>query len=155
MTIQFRSATAADAPKMSALLNAIIAMGGTTAHRKPYDTDRMLRDYITTPYAVSCIVAEDAEQVLGFQSLEQANPAYPLPVDWGVIATFVKIGMQGRGVGGGLFKVTRAAAEAAGLVAIDATIRKENTGGLAYYGRLGFVAYASSDVTISKKYLLS
>ena len=44
-----------------------------------------------------------------------------------------------RGVGTALFAETRARARALGLRAIDATIRADNAGGLAFYDRLGFV----------------
>ncbi len=43
MTVTTRPATAADAPAMCAILNAIIARGGTTGHRRPFDTGRMER----------------------------------------------------------------------------------------------------------------
>jgi RimJ/RimL family protein N-acetyltransferase len=46
-----------------------------------------------------------------------------------------------RGVGGALFARTLRAAREAGITAIDATIRADNTGGLAFYARLGFVDY--------------
>jgi ribosomal protein S18 acetylase RimI-like enzyme len=38
--------------------------------------------------------------------------------------------------------VTRQAAERAGVRTIDATIRADNAGGLAFYGSLGFREYA-------------
>ncbi len=34
---------------------------------------------------------------------------------------------------------------------IDATIRRENAGGLAYYSRQGFVDYWSDDTVIAKR----
>ncbi len=139
---------------MCALLNAIIEKGGTTAHRVPYDTDRMIADYVTSPFAVSCFVADEAGEVLGFQSLEQEKPTFPLPDGWGLIATFVKMDAHGKGVGAQLFDATKEAARAAKLVAIDATIRRENTGGLAFYSKLGFVDYRTNSEAVSKKYTL-
>ena len=154
MMILIRPAQSDDAPHMCAMLNAIIAKGGTTALRTQYDTDRMIADYIHSSYGVSCFVADDAGEILGFQALEQGNPKYPVPSGWGIIATFVRIGEQGRGVGNLLFAATREAANKVGLVAIDATIRSENTGGLTYYSKMGFVNYTQNDTTVSKRYTL-
>ncbi|WP_224826732.1 GNAT family N-acetyltransferase [Cognatishimia sp. MH4019] len=155
MSLTIRPATPDDAPQMCALLNAIIEKGGTTAHRVPYDTDRMISDYVASAYAVSCFVADEDGEVLGFQSLEQKKPTFPLPEGWGLIATFVKMGVHGKGVGAQLFEATRKAARDANLTAIDATIRLENIGGLAFYTKMGFVDYATKPEVVSKKYDLS
>jgi GNAT superfamily N-acetyltransferase len=150
-----RRAETGDAAAMVALLNAIIAKGGTTAHRDPFDVDLMIRLYVAPPRAIACHVAERAGAILGFQALEWADPAWtganPLPADWALVATFVSVEAQGAGVGGRLFAASLAAARAAGAIAIDATIRRENRGGLAYYSRMGFVDYWSDDVVIAKK----
>jgi ribosomal protein S18 acetylase RimI-like enzyme len=61
--------------------------------------------------------------------------------------------MHGKGVGRTLFTRTAAAAQEAGVSAIDATIRKENTGGLSYYSRMGFVDYRTGEETISKRFV--
>jgi L-amino acid N-acyltransferase YncA len=150
-----RPAEIRDAAAMADLLNAIIAEGGTTAHRDPFDVDRMIGDYIAPPRAIACHVAERAGAVLGFQALEWTDPAWsganPLPADWALVATFVAIGTQGQGIGSRLFAATLVAARAAGAAAIDATIRRENRGGLAYYSRMGFVDYWSDGEVIAKK----
>ncbi|MDP3547900.1 MAG: GNAT family N-acetyltransferase [Phreatobacter sp.] len=140
---------------MTALLNAIIARGGTTAHREPFDVDRMIADYIAPARGIACHVAEQDGVILGFQALEWTDPdwagANPLPADWALVATFVAIGAQGGGVGSRLFAATREAARAAGVRMIDATIRRENRGGLAYYSRMGFEDYWSDAGVIAKK----
>jgi L-amino acid N-acyltransferase YncA len=150
-----RPAEIRDAPAMTDLLNAIIARGGTTAHRRPFDTDGMIAHYISPSRAISCHVAERGGTILGFQALEWTDPdwsgANPLPADWAVIATFVAIGAQGGGIGGRLFAATHAAARQAGVAVIDATIRRENRGGLAYYARMGFDDYWSDEQVIARK----
>lgn len=150
-----RPATRADAPAMAELLNAIIARGGTTAHRTPFDAERMVLHYIEPERAVSCVVAERDGKILGFQALEWSDPDWtgpnPLPADWAFIATFVAIEAQGQGIGSRLFAATRAAARQAGVRGIDATIRRENAGGLGYYGRMGFQDYWSDANVIAKK----
>ena len=124
---------------MCAVLNPLIAAGGSTAHRRPFDAERMLHHYLAPPMLVSCVVAEVEGRVRGFQSLVRAgDPDDPLPDGWAVIASFVAPGMEGRGIGGRMFAATRAAARAAGIVAIDATIRADNAAGLAYYTAMGF-----------------
>lgn len=52
------------------------------------------------------------------------------------------MGLTWRGVGAALFALTVEAAGAAGINTIDATIRADNAGGLAFWSRLGFVDYA-------------
>lgn len=154
MSLTIRPATLVDAPQMCVLLNAIIEAGGTTALREPFDTARMRADYIENPSRVSCLIAEDDAGLLGFQLLKRESPHLVVPEGWGIIATFVRIGLQGRGVGQSLFEATCAEARKAGVVAIDATIRKENTGGQRFYTKLGFVDYAERPEAISKTYHL-
>jgi ribosomal protein S18 acetylase RimI-like enzyme len=60
---------------------------------------------------------------------------------WAVIATFARRGMTQKGIGAALMEATKAAAQTAGLRVIDATIRADNSGGLAYYTRQGFIDY--------------
>jgi len=141
---------------MCDLLNKIIAIGGTTAHREPFDLARMQADYIAHPRGVLCSVAVRDRAIVGFQSLERGDPTWqgeaPLTEDWGVIATFVADGQQGQGIGRKLFAATLEAARAAELIAIDATIRMENAGGLAFYGGLGFVDYCERKGAQAKRY---
>ncbi len=100
-------------------------------------------------------MAVRAGQVVGFQSLERADPDWPgegkLPDGWAIIATFVAQGQQGLGIGGSLFATTKVAARAAGIGHIDATIRRENAGGLRYYSAMGFRDYRETADTISKR----
>ncbi len=146
MTPVFRPAIPADALAMADTLNRIIAAGGTTAHQSSFDAQRMLGHYIAPPLGISCFVALQDGAVIGFQALERADPDWQgegkLPDDWAVIATFVDEGRRGSGVGRGLFALTLAAARAADVVAIDATIRADNALGLAYYSRMGFADHA-------------
>ncbi len=137
-----RPAQPSDAKDMVALLNQIIAVGGTTAHQEPYDEDKMLHHYIAAEGLISCQVAEIEGKVLGFQWIRWADPVQDsAPKDWGIIASFVDNNAAGKGLGQHLFRETLAATSQAGAVAIDATIRADNVPGLRYYGGLGFVDY--------------
>ena len=138
-----RLAGRADAGAMCHLVNAIIERGGTTAFGTAFGEDALVRQFIAAPLGISCMVALEQGRVIGFQALEWPDPDWPgedpLPDGWALISSFVAIGRQRRGVGRGLFSVTLDAARRAAVRHIDATIRRANTGGLAFYDRLGFV----------------
>jgi L-amino acid N-acyltransferase YncA len=67
----------------------------------------------------------------------------------------VQTGGQQRGTGGRLFAQTRTKAQAAGVQTIDATIRKENTGGRRFCDRLGFTDYRDEPERVCKRYDLA
>ena len=135
-----RSATNADATALAELLNAIIARGGTTALETPFTPERLSEKYLTGPRVISCFVAFDAAtgEALGFQTLVREDH---LPEGWGDIGTFTRVGGTQRGVGTALFAATRARATELSLVGLNAEIRADNVGGLAFYGRMGFEDY--------------
>lgn len=137
VTLAVRPVAAGDAPALAELLNAVIAAGGTTALEEPFTPERLAETYLTGPNVICCFVAEDEDgALLGFQTLGR----YPgLPDDVGDIGTFARIGGTQRGIGSALFAKTRARATELGLSAINATIRSDNAGGLAFYGKQGFV----------------
>jgi GNAT superfamily N-acetyltransferase len=134
-----RPAWPTDVPAMTALLNEIIAAGGTTAHQEPFSEDDFRDEYFDGPNAVCCHLAEVEGRVLGFQALG----AYPLlPEGWLDIGTFVSASARGVGVGAALFSATKGAAQGKCKV-INATIRADNGLGLAFYSRIGFEDYAN------------
>lgn len=135
---QVRPVARADAAELADLLNAIIARGGTTALQQPYSPEALDHAYLTGPDVFCCFVAFDCVtgRIEGFQTLGR----YPtLPDDVGDIGTFARIDGTQRGVGSALFVATRAAARALGLSALNATIRADNGGGLAFYTKQGFI----------------
>ena len=133
-----RPALRSDAADLTRLLNQIIAIGGTTAHENAFSEEYFTESYILGPEVICCHVAEDNNRLLGFQALDRAAG---LAQGWGDIGTFVDPGQQRGGVGAALFKATLAAAKRSGLKVINATIRADNTSGLGYYRRRGFVEY--------------
>lgn len=139
--VTIRAATAQDAEDMATLINEIIAIGGTTAHRTPFTPQRIASHFIAPHRGICCHVATADGVLLGFQALEWCDPDWPaieerLPSDWAIIGTFVCASGQGRGVGRKLLAETVRIARAAGVAAIDATIRRENKGGQAFYERM-------------------
>ena len=163
ISLTTRDATEADVPVLCQLLNDIIAIGGTTAFEVALTEADFLQSYLTGSDVISCVVAvpkdvtsdvpsellselsSDVPSVptsaapVGFQSIT-VNPR--LPEHWGDLATFCQQGLQGTGVGTVLFQHTRMTAINHQLIALNATIRADNSGGLAYYTRQGFVDYA-------------
>lgn len=129
-----------DIPALLAVLNAIIARGGTTAIETPLSEAELAAWCLGAPRAACCFVALDPGGApMAFQVLDR-DPA--LPPDWADIGTFARREPRIRGAGTALFAKTCVAARAAGLRAINATIRADNAGGLAFYDRLGFQTHA-------------
>ena len=119
---------------MAALLNAIIAKGGTTAMTTPVTAADLTR-WMAAPDS-AWHLAEDARGALkGFQYIE---PHPDLPAGDCDVATFVALGESGLGIGSALFEQTKKAARELGYVHIHAIIRADNAGGLAYYQSRGF-----------------
>ncbi|MBV8682984.1 MAG: hypothetical protein JO111_08940 [Caulobacteraceae bacterium] len=141
MELEVRPVRPEDAPELVDLLNEIIARGGTTALEERFTPEALAEAYLTGSDVICCFVAVDSVsgRLEGFQTLGR----YPgLPEDVGDIGTFARIGGAQRGVGSALFAATRAEACRRGLAAINATIRADNTGGLAFYGRMGFADHS-------------
>jgi ribosomal protein S18 acetylase RimI-like enzyme len=156
MTLTVRRAQEKDMGSMADILNEIIEIGGTTAYRDKFDRQRVEKEFMPARLGISCFVALNGTKVLGFQALLWSDPDWPgddrLPEDWAVIATYVDPTTQKGGIGRALFAETSQAAKEAGVRFIDATIRKENTGGQRYYQGLGFSDYRSGANSVSKKF---
>ena len=132
--IHIRRAGALDTRALAELLNAIIAKGGTTAMVSPV-TPRELQGWMAAPDS-AWHLAEDEQGVLkGFQYIE---PHPDLPEGGVDVATFVRLGEKGFGIGSALFDRTKQAARELGYAHIHAIIRADNQGGLAYYQSRGF-----------------
>lgn len=130
-----RQATPDDATGIVALLQAVVDKGGTTAFEGEVPADFLAPVLAGTEPRGMCHVAEQDGELLGFQYI------FPLksgPPDRATIATFARVGGTQRGIGAALFDATRRAAIRFGFRDIDATIRADNSGGLRYYGRMGF-----------------
>ncbi|MGB7243199.1 MAG: GNAT family N-acetyltransferase [Sulfitobacter sp.] len=132
--IHVRRAGRLDAAAMAELLNAIILQGGTTALVNPV-TGAEMAERIATPRSVWHVAEDETGTLKGFQWIE---PHPDLPQQAVDIATFVRVGETGLGIGSALFSATKAAAIDMGYCLIDAVIRADNTGGLAYYQSRGF-----------------
>jgi GNAT superfamily N-acetyltransferase len=139
VSIKIRRALSNDATSLCAILNEIISAGGTTALETNL-TDRELDEhYISGPDCIFCFIAElDDGEALGFQTLVKNAD---LPTNWGDVGTFTRREPHIAGVGTALFEYTKHVARGVGIAAINATIRADNSGGIAYYEKLGFRTY--------------
>jgi len=136
--LHIRRASTLDTRQMAELLNEIIAAGGTTALTDPVDAETLGNWMASDPRSLWHVAEDDAGMILGFQWVDPHPTEGPKVAQ---IATFAKIGKTGLGIGSALFKATRAACSQAGYAWINAEIRADNTGGLAYYQSRGFEDY--------------
>jgi L-amino acid N-acyltransferase YncA len=130
--VNIRDANPKDCRAMTAILNRIIAIGGTTAHETPKTEGQVLTDFIDGPDVLSSVLAENGGAVVGWQSVGQwrGDPH---------IGSFVDPEMQAKGAGAAMFGLTCQRLQARGVGHIVASIRADNLSGLAYYARIGFV----------------
>lgn len=135
MVLTVRPAVRDDAPAMNAVLTPLILAGGTSAIGAPLTDEMLCRWFIDGPGVHCCHLAEAEGTVVGWQSVGTFDP---LPEGWGDMATFTAAGHAQRGIGTALFAATLACVRARGLLGLNAQIRADNAGGLAYYGRMGF-----------------
>jgi len=132
--LSVRRAGPLDARPMAELLNAVIALGGTTAMTSPASADT-LRDWMARPRAIWHLAEDPEGEVLGFQWVD---PHPTLGAEVAQIASFARPGRTGLGIGSALFEATKPACRAEGYVWINAEIRADNSGGLIYYQSRGF-----------------
>ncbi|NTE86014.1 GNAT family N-acetyltransferase [Agrobacterium rubi] len=137
---------------MTAVQNEIFATG---LRKTPRDIETIVRVYLQREDNIECTVAENVEgRILGFQSLTHARPGNPYGVaeGWGIIGTHVSPAAARQGVGSALFRATLAAAKAAELENIDASIGADNLLGQAYYEAMGFRTYRTPEGLVCKVY---
>jgi GNAT superfamily N-acetyltransferase len=157
-----RPTVRADAAALADLLNEIIVAGGTTAYQIPFTPEGVAEAHIDGPAVLTSVVAQDKDGVpMGFQILLRDER---LPEGWGDIGTFARRGSTKSGIGSALFAATCEATTRLGLVGINATIRADNVGGLAFYTKQGFQDHSVASAVplndgtlvdrISKRYLL-
>ena len=138
MSLQVRPPVETDAEPLCAVINAIIAAGGTTANETPFTPARLWDLSLAGPDVLCChVVTRDGEPV-GFQGLYRNAD---LPQGWGDIGSFTRQVPRVPGAGRALFAATLARARALGLETMNATIRADNVPGLAYYTKMGFREY--------------
>ena len=136
MNITIRPLQVSDIHLMTELLNEIIEIGGTTAYLNPL-SEAGLASWVArgTERASWTIAEDDTGKLVGFQ---WAEPHALLPPEAASIATFVRVGVVGRGIGKRLFAETSKHMKRFGFEWINASIRSDNDSGLRYYAKMGF-----------------
>lgn len=139
VAVTIRPVDPGDVPALCDLLNEVIRVGGATLFERPITVETFIDHFFKSQIQISFLVAEaETGDLLGFQVLLTHEQ---LPDDWADIATFARVGTKALEIGAALFAETLAIARRFGLVAINATIRADNSGGQAYYDAMGFVTY--------------
>ncbi|MFZ2100553.1 MAG: GNAT family protein [Oricola sp.] len=134
-----RSCRTDDLPELCDLVNEIISMGGATILETRFTVPDFVDHFFNSQIQISCLVAEGPDGgILGFQILSFHEQ---LPEDWAEIATFVRASPRLSGVGTALFSETLDLAAKFELSTLNATVRADNAGGIAYYEKMGFVPY--------------
>jgi L-amino acid N-acyltransferase YncA len=136
--MQIRKARPDDRQELAELFTEIVRAGGTTAIETELTPDEFDHWFISGPAILVSHVAEVEGRLMGFQILSTYGD---VPEGWGDIGTFARVSSTQKGVGTALFAATQQAARALGLKTLNATIRADNSGGLAYYSRMGFEDY--------------
>ena len=127
-----RKVTPQDRGPITAILNEVIAIGGTTAYEKPLEPAYFDRFIAPNDSRTFLLVAEVDGAVVGIQWMSPDSDGM------GIIATFAQAGTVQRGIGSALFQQTLKCCRDAGYTLLNATIRADNSGGLAYYSKMGF-----------------
>lgn len=133
MTLTTRPMEPNDVPDCTRILNHIIDLGGSTAYEEPYSEAHFDAHYRQEP-PISMVVLSDGK-VVGFQGLFEIEPGIYS------IGSFTDRQNPVKGAGAVMFDASLTAARKRGGTAILAKITSDNTGGLTYYDRMGFVDY--------------
>lgn len=135
MSPKIRPVATSDTEQMADLLNEIIAIGGTTAYLDPVSAEAISEWVARGGTSASWHVADQEGVIVGFQ---WAEPHKQLPKEAASVATFVRAGAVGHGIGTKLFETTTAKSRALGFEWLNASIRSDNASGLSYYSKMGF-----------------
>ncbi|WP_375279537.1 GNAT family N-acetyltransferase [Pseudooctadecabacter sp.] len=130
MTLFAREMTRADVPACLAIINHIISLGGSTAYEDPY-TETALGDHYIGD-AVTANVVVEGDRIVGFQSTFEVEPGVYS------IGSFTDQQNPVRGAGKVVTDKTKSDCRALGGHSIIAKITSDNTGGLAFYSKMGF-----------------
>ncbi|MGH1453343.1 MAG: GNAT family N-acetyltransferase [Paracoccaceae bacterium] len=136
--IHFRTGGVQDAGQITDLLNDIITQGDSTAMVKPVDR-AFITDWITSgPRALWVVAEDDSGTLMGFQCV---TPHKTMGETVAQIGTYARVGQTGLGIGSGMFEHLKTLCRAHEYTWVNAEIRADNSGGLAYYQSRGFEDY--------------
>ncbi|MBM3817597.1 MAG: GNAT family N-acetyltransferase [Acidimicrobiia bacterium] len=137
--LHVRRATADDAERIAAVLQAVTAERVHSAIDRPWSVAEQRR-YLASlsPRDAFHLAATDTGEVVGYQSLDRYSTVLDSMAHVGQLGTFVLPAWRGRGVGRALFGETTRFAAAAGYRKFVIAVRASNASAQAFYRRLGF-----------------
>jgi L-amino acid N-acyltransferase YncA len=138
-SISIRRATADDAADISAIWEAIVAERDYSAVARAFTPEEEKTFIGSLSPREAVFVAQAANQVAGFQSLD-LWVRYLASMDHvGQVGTFVRREWRGQGIGRQLAERTLAFARENGYEKLVIFVRAKNLGAQSFYKRLGFV----------------
>ena len=138
--IAIRKATPDDAEAMIALLEVIASERVYTAINKPWSAGQQ-RSHMASLSAREAIhLAQAAQQVVGYQTLELWAPTIDSMAHVGQLGTFLRSEWRRQGIGETLFRATLDFARQHNFLKFVIQVRASNSAAQSFYGRLGFKA---------------
>jgi RimJ/RimL family protein N-acetyltransferase len=137
--VEVRVASVDDAVGIAAVMERVVAERGHSAIVRAWTVAEEARHLASLSARERLHVAVDeAEQIVGVQSLELWAPQFPSMTHVGQVGTFIATEWRGRGVGRELWHATLPFARDAGYRKLSIQVRGSNAGAQAFYRRLGF-----------------
>jgi ribosomal protein S18 acetylase RimI-like enzyme len=134
-----RRASPTDAAGIAAVVEVIAAERVHSAIGRPWTIEEETRYLASLSSREAFHVAvDDAQGIVGFQSLDRWSPLLDSMAHVGQIGTFLLPEWRGRGLGQQLWSTTRSFARDAGYRKLVIQVRASNSGAQAFYRRLGF-----------------
>jgi ribosomal protein S18 acetylase RimI-like enzyme len=136
--IAIRKATPDDAEAIIAVLEEIASERVHTAINKPWSSGQQ-RSYLVSLSAREAIhVAQAAQEVVGYQTLELWAPTIDSMAHVGQLGTFLRSAWRRQGIGEALFRSTLDFARQTDYLKFVIQVRSSNTAAQSFYGQLGF-----------------
>lgn len=137
-----RDMAVGDIPACVEIINHIIALGGSTAHEETFTAVTFAQHYFSDPDIAT--VVTDGARIVGFQALYRGDNASTF-----YIGSFTDRRDPVPGAGRVMMDRSVSVCRAAGGSEIIAKITSDNTGGLAYYEKMGFkdIAFEPAQMT--------
>ncbi|AKS47747.1 L-amino acid N-acyltransferase YncA [Octadecabacter temperatus] len=130
MTFTVRAMQMYDVPDCVVIINHTISLGGSTAHEEPYNASDFAAHYFEDAEVANVVL--HGERIVGFQgAFEVESGVYS-------IGSFTDQMNPVRGAGKAMFEKTRVDCKNRGGTSIIAKITEDNSGGLAFYSKMGF-----------------
>ena len=131
MTFEVRAMTHADVPACVQIINHTIALGGSTAHEEALEVQGFADHYCDEPEVSNVVLLNG--QIIGFQAAFEIEPGIYS------IGSFTDQENPIKGAGTAMFAKTQMDCRTRGGTSIIAKITADNSAGLAYYSKMGFL----------------